>query len=207
MYRYDDFIERDENKIKRFIIENPFAVISVATEKGEVSTTQVPLLFNPDQSQLIGHIYKESEHYQALLKNKKVLILFHGPHAYVSAKNYENKRSASTWNYMSVQVKGKLTFLDHQGLLDALELLTDHFENPEDSPSSFNRIPPSYVNRLSRYIAAFQISLDDIQATFKLSQNQPKPSFDKIVNSLKNQGGMPELLSQEMQKIRSDLYK
>ena len=208
MYRYDHFTEKNTEKINAFITRFPFAVLSVAQSDGEVMATQVPLLFKPDNEHvLVGHVYKDSDHYSALLKNPKVLLIFQGPNAYISAKHYPDKQSASTWNYMSVQIRGQLKFLNQKGLEDALRLLTNRFENPTESPSSYEKIPQRYIARLSEHIAGFEIEIKDLKATFKLSQNQSEKTFNSILKTLENQGGMSGLLGEEMQALKEDLFQ
>ena len=54
----------------------------------------------------------ETDHYKTFLKNENVLVIFNGPHCYVSASWYVKKNIASTWNYMTVHAKGKLKLTD-----------------------------------------------------------------------------------------------
>lgn len=208
MYRYEHFTENNKEKINAFIKRFPFAVLSVAQSDGEVMATQVPLLFKPDDEHvLIGHVYKNSDHYNALIKNPKVLLIFQGPNAYISAEHYPDKQSASTWNYMSVQIRGRLKFLNQKGLEDALKLLTNRFENPAESPSSYEKIPQGYIARLSKHIAGFEIEIKDFEATFKLSQNQTEKTFDSILKTLENQGGMSRLLGDEMRALKKEIFE
>jgi len=77
--------------------------------------TQVPLFIdiNEDGKILLsGHIMRKTDHHKAFEKNENVLVLFTGPHSYVSASWYTAPQTASTWNYMTVHVKGKISLLD-----------------------------------------------------------------------------------------------
>ncbi len=53
--------------------------------------TQVPVQLNEDsEGRLVlhSHMMKNTDHYEAFLKNPNALALFVGPHAYVSASVY-----------------------------------------------------------------------------------------------------------------------
>ena len=78
---------------------------------------------------MIGHMMKSTDHHKAFLYNPNVFVVFTGDHSYVSATWYSNPHQASTWNYMSVHVKGVMSFLNEQGLEDILRKTTLHFEN------------------------------------------------------------------------------
>ena len=73
---------------------------------------------------LQGHMMKNTDHHNGFVKNKDVLAVFKGPHAYVSGSWYSQPHTASTWNYMSVQVTGVMRFLDDSGLAEIMRKTT-----------------------------------------------------------------------------------
>ena len=80
---------------------------------------------------------KHTDHHTAFEKNDKVLLLFNGPHCFVSAAWYQNPASASTWNYMTVQAKGKIFFTDEKETRAIIQQITEKYEG-FDSPASFS---------------------------------------------------------------------
>ena len=81
--------------------------------------TQVPLLIHEKEGKIYlkGHIMRNTDHHKAFQSNQNALCVFTGPHTYVSASWYSNPQTASTWNYISVHVKGNIRFLDEAHLI------------------------------------------------------------------------------------------
>jgi len=152
--------------------------------------TQIPFLFEQRDDKLFlqGHFMKKQDHTNAFLKNPDVLVVFSGAHTYVSASWYENKQSASTWNYQSVQVAGSIRFQDVAFLYRLLTRLTETFETP-DSPSLVQHMDPAYVKQMMQAIVAFEMEVISVRHVFKLSQNRDKKSRENIITHLGAQGG------------------
>jgi transcriptional regulator len=127
---------------------------------------------------------RQSDHHLAFEKNPAALVLFTGPHTYISASWYQQPVQASTWNYMTVQAKGRLHFLGDTALLQMLEDLTGQYEPEGSSPASFSHLPEEYIHRLSKAIVGFEIRVDSLQHVFKLSQNRDQDSFTNIIAQL-----------------------
>ena len=126
MYKFAHFTERDRNKLIAFIQKNSFATITGFGEMYPVAT-QIPLeviVAVDGEITFSGHLMKNTDHHKAFLRNQKVLILFNGPHCYVSAGWYNNPQSASTWNYMTVKAKGTITFTGEEGTYQTIKSIT-----------------------------------------------------------------------------------
>ncbi len=123
MYNLPYFKEKDQEVILNFINENPFAFLAGCNESGKPVATQIPVFIDEREGRLIlsGHIMKNTDHHKAFLNNSNVLAVFTGAHTYVSASWYEDKKQASTWNYMSVHAKGILKFLDEKISAECIE--------------------------------------------------------------------------------------
>src|SRR5688572_3332578 len=130
MYSLPYFKESDPGEIMRFIRKHPFAFLSGASATGIPVATQVPVFIEERDGSLFltGHIMRQTDHHKAFAENAQVLCVFTGAHTYVSATWYSNPQQASTWNYMSVHVRGMLRFLDERGLIEVLKKTTLHFE-------------------------------------------------------------------------------
>ena len=113
MYKTSYFTETDDKKIFDFMQKNPFAIIAGIQDDFPVST-HIPMEVKKINDKIIlrGHIMKNSDHYRAFSLNENVLVIFTGPHCYVSASWYVTKNAASTWNYMDVHARGKIKFTD-----------------------------------------------------------------------------------------------
>lgn len=185
MYKIPYFTEADDQKVLEMMQENPFAIIT-GILNGLPVATHIPLQIEKQNAALIlkGHIMRGTDHHKAFSQNENVLVIFTGPHCYVSASWYVKKNVASTWNYMDVQVKGKIKFTDDAGTQKIVEEITDKYEGFE-SEASFNKLPREYVERLSKAIIGFTIEVESIENVFKLSQNHNEETRKQIIENLR----------------------
>jgi transcriptional regulator len=209
MYSFSYFKENDRSKILDFITANPFAFLTGSSVSGSQVATQIPILteVRGDDLFLQGHIMKNTDHYKAFYENQNVLTVFTGPYAYVSASWYSNPQIGSTWNYMSVHVKGKINFMADADLVHFMRKLTLKFEGGNrQSPTFYDNLPDAYLNKMMPAIAGFEIKADKIDNVFKLSQNRDEKSYLNIISELEKQGGNSTLIANEMQKRKVELF-
>ncbi len=129
MYKFDHYTEKDQQKVIHFMKENAFAIITGIGEQYPVAT-QIPLAVKIIDNKMFleGHLMRKTDHHLAFEKNNNVMVIFTGPHCYVSASWYTERGIGSTWNYMTVQAKGKMSFKDEQGTRDAVKMVSDKYE-------------------------------------------------------------------------------
>lgn len=189
MYKLPYFTEEDKEKVIAFMKENSFAVITGFGDEYPVAS-HLPLAVEMrDDGRLFlsGHLMKQTDHHKAFEKNENVLVVFNGPHAYVSASWYPNPAVASTWNYISVHAKGKIKFTDDEGTYKALQAITGKYEGT-DTAASFDKLPEEYVQRLMKAIVGFEIEVISFDNVFKLSQNHDADTRKGIAGHLHERG-------------------
>jgi transcriptional regulator len=200
MYKPSYFIEEDNTKVLSFLKEYSFAVITGQGEQYPVST-HIPLeIIVKDDGSLIfsGHLMKNTDHHKAFLKNENVLVIFNGPHCYISASWYDIPPIASTWNYMSVHAKGKISFTDDKGTCEAIKSITNKYEGTE-TVAAFNNLSEEYIDRMLKAIVGFTIAIESMENVFKLSQNRSIPDQQNIIDQLMQRGDAQSIaIAQEM---------
>lgn len=209
MYHFSYFKEKDQQTILNFIAENPFAFLTGSFLNGQQVATQIPVLIEERNGELYlqGHIMRNTDHHKAFLENPNALLVFTGPHCYVSASWYSNPQIGSTWNYMSVQVAGTINFMTNDELVAFMQKLTLHFEKGNNqSPTFYNNLPDSFLSKMMPAIAGFEIKAASIENVFKLSQNRDEKSYTNIIQKLEEQGGNSALIALEMQKRKNELF-
>ena len=201
MYRLKYFTEEDDEKVLAFMKAYYFAVI-VSADADYPVATHIPLEIIQRDNKLLftGHIMKNTDHHKAFLKNEKVLVIFNGPHCHISASWYPTPNVASTWNYMTVHAKGKITFGDEAQTKKIVEELTNKYE-ADDSPAAFKNLPEEYIDRLVKAILSFTIEVESLENVFKLSQNHDLPTRESIIAHLtKNGSDNEKSIANEMEK-------
>src|SRR4051812_6849949 len=106
MYDLPNHKEHNEQAIKEFTAQYPFAFLTGCDSNNKPVATQVPVFIEEKNGRKIlrGHIMRNTDHHKAFVQNSNVLVVFTGKHTYVSATWYSNPNMASTWNYMSVHI-------------------------------------------------------------------------------------------------------
>jgi transcriptional regulator len=208
MYHLPVYQEKDKQRVLEFMQEHPFATLMGVSADQQPVATQIPVLFKEREGKLllVGHLMKQTDHHKAFMNNNQALVLFTGPHTYVSASWYENKQQGSTWNYMTVHAKGILRYLPDENLPGILDELTSYFENNTSSPSLYKHLPEEYLNRLMKAIVAFEIEVEHTDAVFKLSQNRDEKSFQQIIGQLEKGNTGAQSIAGEMKKIQTALF-
>jgi transcriptional regulator len=210
MYNIPHFKEQDQKVVLDFIHQHPFAFITGCDENNKPVATQIPVFIEEINGKLFlsGHIMKSQDHHKAFEKNPNVLCVFTGNHSYISATWYSDPHQASTWNYMSVHVRGKLSFLDEKGLVDVLKKTTLHFEEGnKDSTTVFDNLSPEYTSRLMKAIVAFEVEVESVENVFKLSQNRDKKSYESVIEKLNTQDYGSKAIAEEMIKREAGIFK
>jgi len=188
MYNIPHFKAKDHQEVVDFMHANPFVTICGVDANGFPVATQVPVLLKIENDKIIisGHVMRKQDHTNAFENNNKVLVIFSGPSAFVSANWYTTKNMGSTWNYQSVQAKGNLEIKDEQHLYHLLEQLTLHFEKDPNSPTQVKNLSSDYMEQNMKAIYSFDIIVYDLQHVFKLSQNRDEASKANIHAELSN---------------------
>ena len=181
----------------------PFAtVISVVDQEPVISHLPLTPVMTGQKMQLIGHLAKANSHWQELNK-VPVTALFHGAHAYITPKWYE-QNDVPTWNYSTVHVTGRVELIEHEaGLIECLKGLREHMEKIWPSGWEFF-VPEDLAARLTQSIAGFRIHVESIQFKQKLGQNKSPKSIEGVVQGLEARGGGMSLdLIRDMKKYFS----
>jgi len=211
MYNYPHYKEKDIEKVIAFMKENPFAMIIAVNKDGRPEVTQLPLLVEVNEGKIFlsGHMARKSDHHQALIENPHALIIFTGPHVYVSATWYtSNPNIGSTWNYIAIHARGKMKWMTEQELTAMMQRLSLHFENGNQSSSTvYKNLPASYTEKMIKAIDGFCMEVTEIDNVYKLSQNRDEISYDNIVKELKAQEGDGMKIAQLMEEGKSKVFK
>lgn len=169
-----------------FMRANPFAILISPSERGPLAT-HLPLLVHETGEGLVlrGHFAKANHHSSVIEQEQDSLVIFHGPHAYISPSLYEIRESVPTWNYATVHVYGKGRILKEGA--DAERVLADliaRFDSPYHQQwLSFNE---KYRDKMLRRIVAFELEATRVETKFKLGQNRTKAEQDNLIKALES---------------------
>ncbi len=209
MYHISYFKEQDKHRLLEFMEAYPFAFLTGSDVKGHPVATQVPVLMEERDGELYlqGHMMRNTDHHKAFIENSQALLVFTGPSTYVSASWYSNPQMGSTWNYMSVHIRGQLQFMSDEALVKLMKKFTLTYEQGNtQSPTVYDNLPDSYLSKLMPAIVGFEIKAEQMDNVFKLSQNRDETSYVNIITQLEALGGNSALVASEMKKRKDALF-
>ena len=157
------------------------------------ASTMVPLLpvLRSDGTRaLLGHLSRANGHWRLIgSAGVDALAIFSGPDGYISPGDYVGKavdpRVVPTWNYVLVQVRGRLRIHDDPEWVDALiRGLTDRHEQDRPEPWSVDDAPPDYIASRVRAIVGLELEVTSLAGTSKLSQNKPDEDRASVAAAL-----------------------
>ena len=184
MYSPDRFKITDDSLIAELMHRYNFATILVSPKAGEISASHLPLVFAKGEGPngtLIGHMARANPQWKLFKPGQAVKVIFHGPHAYVSPRWYAPKAdNVPTWNYGVVHVDGVARVISEKDGAYArmTELVAKH------DPEWPLALPDKDRNELLSAIIVFEIAIDQINAKFKLSQNQIEHNRSSVIKEL-----------------------
>jgi len=184
LYIPEHFRVEDQATAVAFMRANPF-VILVSTRDSEPFASHVPVVIREvdGQIRLRGHVAKANPHWRYLQDQPRCLVVFHGPHAYVSPSNYQTRENVPTWNYGAVHAYGEArTFSEVPELLGMLDDLIPTFEAAY--AQQWSSLDEAYRTRMLGHIVGFEIAVKKLEAKFKLSQNRTSQEQQNVIDSL-----------------------
>ena len=92
-----------------------------------------------------------------MIEHQESLLIFHGPHAYISPALYEIRESVPTWNYATVHAYGHGKILPAD--TDKHEVLAELISQFDSSYlQQWNSFDEQYRSRMLNHIVAFEIA-------------------------------------------------
>lgn len=176
------------------IQRNPLALVVTNTAAGPIAThapvvfqmAPTPPVLEGDESQLVGtvlvgHMNILNPQWQAMSDDERALIVFQGPHGYVSPDVYGVSPAAPTWNFSVVHLQGTVRLMaDQEAVLGVVRLtvreLEGRFGRSWDASQSLE-----YFRKLAPGVGAFEFRIDSVQSMFKLSQEKRPELRERVI--------------------------
>lgn len=190
----------EHDEIIDFIRQYSFAVL-ISTNGGRMNATHIPVLFekaDKTSGSLYCHIAKANPQWQNM--DEEVLVIFPGPHSYISSSWYETDQAVPTWNYLAVHVYGKINIInDREEKIKIVTGLTEFFEGSK-SEYSIKDLKENYFEGLLNGIVAFKIDITKLEGKKKLSQNHSKERKLRVIEKLGEQKDVNAKVISELMK-------
>lgn len=178
---YNQLNERTE--LVRFLRANNFPVLVTGTG-GKLMASHLPVTVHEDGEQIVleMHMAKSNPQWREFLDDE-ALVIFSGPHAYVSPRWYEERERVPTWNYAAVHAYGVPRIVSEKNeKLESQRRLIESID-PQWLPKHAT-LSREYLDRMLEGIVNFSIPVSRLETRWKLSQNRGRREMERIAAQL-----------------------
>ena len=195
MYEPAHFIESNLSTLHALIKAHPLGLL-VSSDADDVQANPLPFLLDAtvgERGVLRVHLARANPQWRHLAQGAKMLVVFQGTDAYVTPSWYQTKKDhgkvVPTWNYVMVQVRGKVRIMDDpEWLHGQLSALTAEHEHGRSAQWSINDAPADFIEMQKRAIVGIEIDIDEIAGKWKVSQNRPAADRVGVVTGFHEDG-------------------
>jgi transcriptional regulator len=185
MYVPKLFAVEDLVQLQDFMEEFNFA--SIVTQRGgELTASHIPFILDRSvepYGALRAHVAIKNPQLEDLRSGAQALVIFQGPHTYVSPSWYVTPQNVPTWNYTVVHAYGVPKILDADALAGLLKNLVGKHEQQFEKPWDFDP-NDAFMQRQMPQIAGFEIKIEKLQGKFKLNQNRTAADRAGVIDAL-----------------------
>jgi transcriptional regulator len=198
MYVPGHFAMDDARELGTFVRAYPFATV-VSVLDGDMVATHVPVLLEGEAApggRLMGHFARANGHWRAFDGAGESLVIFAGPHAYVSPAWYAEAQAVPTWNYAAVHVYGSVRAIEEpEAILAIIDKLITVFDTQGYTRDSVSQ---DYRSNLARATVGFELTIARVEGKAKLSQNRPVEDRRSVVHHLSQSADATEVALAEL---------
>jgi transcriptional regulator len=177
------FRELRHERLSALVAERGLAVIFVAGDIGPLAGHALVLM---NQDRLRFHLSAQNALNAPLAAGARALAVVTGPDAYVSPDWYAAANQVPTWNYVSAELEGPVRVMNRAEAATLLDDLASHFEArlAPKPPWTRAKMEPARFEAMLGGIVAYEMRLERIAGTTKLSQNKPPDEIARVAAGL-----------------------
>ncbi len=200
MYSPAHFKIEDRAELTAFMRRHSFA--SIVTLDGQMPhATHMPVLVREAEGPhgtLVTHMARANPEWRHFANGEEVLVMFTGPHAYISPAWYATQPAVPTWNYTAVHAYGRPRLVEDPAHFAAmLADLIEFYESPRTNRWP-GQMPDDFRDRLMAGIVGIEIDVTRIEGKFKLSQNRSEADKAGVITAL---SGSEDAMDREVARL------
>ncbi len=188
------FRSEDRALFEALIDEIGFGMVFLTTPDGP-RVAHTPLVSNRDGT--VQFHLARGNGITRWLDGETALLTVNGPDGYISPRWYGDRATVPTWDYVALELEGRVRRMDSEGLEGLLHALILRHEGrlpdmPTAEPWHAEETPPDMWRKLLGAIVGFELEVLAWRPTIKLSQNKSVDERAQIAAGL-DQSGSPAL--------------
>lgn len=186
MYNPRSYRNESVSELHDFIRRHNFAAL-FTHNNGTSHSTHLPFMIDAERGPLgtlVAHMARANPHWRAFANAPPSLVVFAGPHAYISPAWYREQETVPTWNYTLVHATGNVRLVeDPKELREMVMRLVALHEGPLGNPWDLRKAEAVIETEL-KGIVGFEIPVDTLEGKFKLNQNRSVEDREGVVRAL-----------------------
>ena len=178
-------------EVLAFMRANNFVLLVTGTG-ASLHGSHLPVMVHEQDHGLVldMHMARNNPQWREFFDDE-VLVVFPGPHAYVSPRWYEEQERVPTWNYAAVHAYGIAKVISGKAEKHASQRRLVAALDPQWLPK-FDALSPKYVESMLQGIVNFEVAVTRLETRWKLSQNRSRREQELIAAELDKSGGSVE---------------
>ncbi|MEM0157276.1 MAG: FMN-binding negative transcriptional regulator [Thermoplasmataceae archaeon] len=188
MYIPPEFAINDRNEILQLIREYSFGIL--ITYSDSFNASHIPFIIaDEDPLVLWGHLATGNDQLRGI-GDSRALVIFSGPHSYISPSWYAVPGQVPTWDYITVHAEGHVRLTGRQETTKMLEKMVSYYES---GSSLSGKLGESAYQDMMSGIVGFRLEVDRVWGKAKLSQNHSEDDRIGVVRHLSSSSNQDEV--------------
>jgi transcriptional regulator len=181
MYTPPAYAEASLPLLQQRMREWSFATLVTHGANG-LNATHLPFLLDAEagpNGTLTTHFARANAQLRDLQAGGEALVIFQGPHAFISPSWYVNRLTFPTWNYTAIHAYGRPKLIeDTEAVHSVLTRTVAQYDTPLGGEWTFEGVPAAHTATRLRAIVALEIPIARLEGKMKL--NQDKTVADRL---------------------------
>lgn len=179
--------------LKDFILSHSFGTLVTK----DLNANHYPFLLAEEKGEIIlyTHLARSNPQWQNI-HDKDCVVIFTGPHSYISPLHYVNPLNVPTWSYTAVHAQCTAEVIsDSEKTKQLMKSFVAHFENQNGTSWDYN-LPEDFHEKLLKAIVWVKLKVHQLEGKFKLSQNRDEADYTSLRKALEKDSSdnMKEML-------------
>lgn len=195
MYTPKPYLEADLATLHAGMRAWSFATLITVGPHG-ANATHLPFLLDAQDDGpglLTTHLSKKNPQFDDLRAGGEALVIFQGPHAFITPSWYVKQSTFPTWNYTAIHARGTPRVIEERMAVHAvLRRTVAQYDTPLRAQSGgtwdYDAMPFDFVAPRLDMIAAVEIPLRALEGKFKLNQDRSEEDRRGVIAALERLG-------------------
>ncbi len=177
----------DRDALRVFAREIGFGMIFAATPDGP-RVAHVPFVFL-DEDRIGFHLARGNGLTKHLDKTEALFVV-NGPNGYISPDHYGLDDQVPTWNYLALEMQGRVQRMSSEELTAQVDALSVEQERRLAPKPEWTRakMTDGLFDKMLGAIVGFEMTVTAWRSTAKLGQNKPAEARSSVADALEARG-------------------